>query len=437
MNKFHGLFTTAIFLLVMFLVLLNIFTPLRLNNDSIRYLHIVEYLNGNFDKNSQVAHDFLPHGYSLLLFFFEKIHLLCPAVITLTNIFCVLASSYILAKLLKIENKLIYFSTIMISFINIKEFTLPVSDQFFALLFIWSIYLWVTFFTGRLYFIIPALIITAISIYFRTAGVAIVIGVALYIIYLNKKFILNKKILLGFIAILVVFFIIIFIGNLSFFEKKVDYIRQLEIERIVKNPFSIIKRLSIHFREIGEVTINIPYSKLSSFIRVKGFDISLVILIVAGIVSLYIICKSVAYLKLYNSFVFWAFLSYLMMIFLWPFSDTRFLIPVIPLFIYLFYHYISTLFKIGYINILQVALYVSFGLISLVYSDILSLNKSFFLKHYGFDPQLTEHYRIHFRNQTLSASQKPVYDIIKDNELYLLEKYDTNPLTAKFNGAAK
>jgi hypothetical protein len=435
MYKNNRLFSVAIFLLVMFLVLLNIFTPLRLNTDGIRYLNIIEYLNGNLDKNSGAARDFLPHGYPLFLLFLQKMHLLCPAVITLINIFCVLISSYILAKSLKIENKLIYFSIIMISFINIKQFTLPVSDQFFTLLFVWSIYFWINFFNGRLYFIIPALIITIISIYVRTAGIAVVVGVLLYIIYLNKKLILNKKILLGFIAILFIFFIVIFIDNLSFFEKKIDYIRQLEIEGMIKNPFSIIKRLSIHIQELGEVVINIPYSKLSSIIHLKGFDISL--LITAGIVSLYVICKSVAYLKLYNSFVFWAFLSYLIMIFLWPFYDTRFLIPVIPLFIYLFYYYISKLFKIRYIKILQVVLYVSLGLISLAYSDLLSLNKSFFLKHYGFDPQLTGHYRIHFRNQTLDASQKPVYDINKNNELYLLEKYDTNPLATKFNAATK
>lgn len=433
MYKFNKPFAATIFCFVMFLVLLNLFTPLRLNTDGIRYLNIIEYLTGNLDKNSFAAHDFLPHGYSLFLLFFEKIHLLSPALITLINIVCTLTSSYILAKLLKIENRLIYFSIVMISFINIKQFTLPISDQLFTLLFILSVYFWVTFFSGRLYFIIPALIITVISIYVRTAGVAIIIGVLLYIVYLNKKIILKKKILSGVIAILIIFFMIIFIGNLSFFEKKIDYIRQLELEGMVKNPFSIIKRLFIHFQELGEVAINIPYSKLSSIIHPKVFDISLYILIVAGIISLYIIFKSVIYLKLYNSLVFWTFLSYLMMIFLWPFYDTRFLVPIIPLFIYLFYYYISNLFKIRYLKILQIALYVSLGLISLVYSDALSLDKSFFLKHYGFDPKLTENYRSHFKNQTLDISQKPVYDINKYNQLYLLEKYDRGPLDTKFN----
>lgn len=437
MYKFNKPFAAIIFCLVMFLVLLNLFTPLRLNTDGIRYLNILEFLNGNLDKNSFAAHDFLPHGYPLFLFFFEKIHLLSPALITLINILCTLTSSYILAKLLKIENRLIYFSIVMISFINIKQFTLPISDQFFTLLFIWSIYLWVIFFNGRLYFIIPALIVTVLSIYVRTAGIAVIIGVILYTIYLNKNLLLNKKILSGIIAILIIFFFIIFIYNLSLFEKKIDYIRQLEMEGMVKNPFSIIKRLFIHFQELGEVAINIPYSKLSPMIHLKAFDSSLFILIVAGIISLYIIFKSVIYLKLYKSLVFWAFFSYLMMIFLWPFYDTRFLVPIIPLFLYLFYYYISNLLKIRFIKITQVVLYVSLGLISLVYSDALSLNKLFFLKHYGFDPKLTENYRIHFKNETLDISQKPVYDINKYNELYLLEKYDKKPLDTKFNAETK
>ena len=425
MYKFNKLLATTFFCIVVFLVLLNILTPLRLNTDGIRYLNILEYLKGNLDKNSVAAHDFLPRGYPVFLFVFDKIHLLSPALITLINILSILTSSYILAKLLKIENRLIYFSLIMISFINIKQFTLPVSDQLFTLLFIWSIYLWAIFFRGRLYFIAPALIITVISIFVRTAGVAVIIGVILYIIYINKKLILQKKILSGLIALLFILLTVVFVHNLSFFETKIDYIRQLEMEGMVRNPFSIIKRLLIHFQELGEVVINMPYSKLSSIIHFKVFDISLYILIVAGILSLYIICKSIIYLKLYNSFVFWAFFSYLMMVFLWPFYDTRFLIPVIPLFIYLLAYYMSNLFRVHYIKIFPAALYVSLGLLSLFYSDALSLNKSFFLTHYGFDPALTESYRIHFKNEHLEITQKPVYDINKDNTLYLLEKCDT------------
>lgn len=426
--KSIGFYSAGIFGITLLLVVLNIFTPLRLNTDGIRYLNILEYLKGNLDKNSGAAHDFLPHGYSSYLLLLDKIHLLCAASITLTNIFSVFFSSYVLAKILKIENKLIYYTIVLISFINIKQYTLPISDQVFALLFITGIYFWFYFFKGRLYFIIPALLITMASIYVRTAGIATLMGVILYIIYLNRNKILKRKILSGLIALLIIVFLICFISNLSFFENKIDYIKQLKLEEVIKNPFLIVGRLLIHFQEFGEITLNIPYSKLSAIVHISNFNLSLYLLIALGIISLWIAGKVIIYLKFYSSFVFWALVSYLLMIFLWPFYDTRFLLPIVPLIIYFLFYYLFSSGKVRYPQIAYLLVYASFGLISLAYSDALSLNKTFFLNHYGFDPVLTNDYKIHFENEKLNVADKPVYDINKDDVLYLLEEYDRKPL---------
>jgi hypothetical protein len=111
------------------------------------------------------------------------------------------------------------------------------------------------------------------------------------------------------------------------------------------------------------------------------------------------------------------------MIFLWPFYDTRFLIPVIPIFLYLFFSYLFKFIENSYVKIIPLFIYVLLGFISLIYSDAISLNKSFFLKHYGFDRQLTNKYRVHFKNKNKTGS-KPVYNITDDNVTFLLEKND-------------
>jgi hypothetical protein len=141
----------GIFGIVMLLILVNLFSPLRLNTDGIRYLNILEFLKGNLDNSSYASKDFLPHGYPWLLYFLDRLHLLSAWLITLVNIASVLISSCLLAGLLKIKNKLIYFTLVMISFINIKQYTLPISDQLFTLLFIASIYFWTLFLNGKNY----------------------------------------------------------------------------------------------------------------------------------------------------------------------------------------------------------------------------------------------------------------------------------------------
>ena len=429
MQKFNPLISKIIFLAIIFLVLLNLFTPLRLITDGIRYLNILEYLQGHHNKNSSSATEVLPHGYPLFLLLLNKLSILNPAIITMVNILSMLAASMIMVKLFNIENRLIYYSTVFISFICIKQFTLPLSDELFTLLFIASIYLWTLFFKGKYYFIIPAMIITLLSLYIRTAGVAIFAGVFLYIIYLNSNSLFKNKLLLTLTTIGIFVFLTLFIINLNFFEHKVDYVRQLDLETIVKKPFSIINRVSIHLQELGEITINIPLSKLATFVHTGSFNTPLYILIIVGVAALFIAGRMVFKLTLFKTFSFWVFLSYLLMIFLWPFYDTRFLIPLTPLFVYFFLFYLFGTIKTSYLKIVPFAVYIIFGLLSLGYSDALSLSKPFFLKHYGIDKSLTHSYEVHFQNQKLSPINRPHYSIDKDNKLYLLEKYDHKPFS--------
>jgi hypothetical protein len=80
--------------------------------------------------------------------------------------------------------------------------------------------------------------------------------------------------------------------------------------------------------------------------------------------------------------------------------------------------------KSRYLKTIPLLIYISLGFLSLAYSDAISLNKTFFLKHYGADPALTEKYRVHFEDLKLNTDKRPVYNINDNNVLFLLEKYD-------------
>jgi len=422
-NKVNKL-SIGLFCLVLFLVVLNIFTPLRLITDGIRYLNILEYFKGGLGNNSVAAHDVLPHGYPWLLYLFDKLHLPLPMAITAVNIFCVLLACYLLTKLLPVDNKLVFYSLVLLSFVNIKHFTLPVSDQLFTLCFVASIYFWFKFLNGQRYYIMAALVLTAAAICVRTAGIAIVPGIVLCLVYNNRAKLAGSKILTWGLVLLFVAAIALFIIKFSFFEAKIGYISQLNLDMMIREPSSIIGRLELHFKEIGEMTLNVPYSKLAGIIKVGGFDTAQYLLLVLGAITLYFAARAIGKLKLVHSLVFWVFLVYLVMIFLWPFYDTRFLIPVIPVFVYLLYTYVVRFVKARYVKASALLVYGSLGFLSLAYSDGISLNKTFFLSHYGADPGLTEKYRIHFENLKGKTGKTPTYNINDNNVLFLLENYD-------------
>ncbi len=417
-KKMDGL----LFTFVMVLAILNVFSPLRLNTDSVRYLNILEYLNGYLSNNSIAAHDFYPVGYPRFIQSLDKIHILNSFSITFINILAVTTSGYLLAIVFEIERKLLFLSFLLLSFINIKHFSLPIADHLYLLPFTISIYSFSKVFKGNYKFIVPAIIFAFLSIYLRTAGIVIFSGVIFYILYMKKHYVFSNKYILGLLILVVAASTIFFGLKLPLLEQKVSYIKQLEINSMLQHPITIIERLCIHFKEIGEFMINLPASKVESSI-LKAYNISDYIFIFIGLITFIAIGRIVFVHRLYKHFAFWVFFSYCSMIFLWPFYDPRFLIPLIPALIYLVIPYLNTFIKQGSATIIHTIIFVSFGFISMLYSNAMSLNKGFFLKHYGTSLELTNQYKMHF-DKAEKRPAEPNLELDKNRELYLLDKYD-------------
>ena len=422
---------TLLFTVVLLLTFLNVFSPLRLNTDSIRYFGILEYLKGNLAENSGPAQDFLPHGYPEFLRVLEKYHLLNSITITIVNILSVIITGAIFIELLDIKNPKLYYILILLSFVNIKEYALPTSDQLFTLLFSIAVYLWTITFNKRTYYcIIPALLFTFLSIYVRTAGITIIAGIIFYLLYTNKRILIdNKKIVLTTLSILVVIIGLFFIKNLSIIERKIDYVRQLNLEEITKKPLLVFDRLVIHIKELGEVTVNIPDSKLSSILR--NSTVSASILCIAGFISFYRLFKIIKKLKPFSSLYFWTFCTYGTMVFLWPFYDARFLTPAIPILVYFLFNFLFTSDKITLVKMALIGIFLIFGIVSSLYSAAISLNRDFFIGHYGFDANLTKKYTVHFQNQRSGRTDTIAHNLKQDAVIYWLEKYDRSSLIIK------
>ncbi len=282
-KKMDGL----LFTFVMVLAILNVFSPLRLNTDSVRYLNILEYLNGYLSNNSIAAHDFYPVGYPRFIQSLDKIHILNSFSITFINILAVTTSGYLLAIVFEIERKLLFLSFLLLSFINIKHFSLPIADHLYLLPFTISIYSFSKVFKGNYKFIVPAIIFAFLSIYLRTAGIVIFSGVIFYILYMKKHYVFSNKYILGLLILVVAASTIFFGLKLPLLEQKVSYIKQLEINSMLQHPITIIERLCIHFKEIGEFMINLPASKVESSI-LKAYNISDYIFIFIGLITCHI-----------------------------------------------------------------------------------------------------------------------------------------------------
>ena len=118
---------TPLFIVVLLLTFLNVFGPLRLNTDAIRYLGILEYLKGNLPETSDAAKDFFPHGYPEFLRILEKCHLLSSVTITMANILSVIISGAIFIKVFEIKNTKLYY---LLIFLDIHEISVYLKNLY-------------------------------------------------------------------------------------------------------------------------------------------------------------------------------------------------------------------------------------------------------------------------------------------------------------------
>lgn len=407
--------------IIALLLLANIFSPLRLNTDAIRYFNIMLYLKGMLRADDYAGIDYLPHGYPLLLKYLATANVLSSQTIIIINIAAALASGYLICRLLPAKNWLIVTALLLLSHINIKHLTLPTADELFAGCLLLSVWCWEMALKKKLIYYLPAILTTIAAVYLRTAGIVVPCGIILYLIYTKRYVFYKKRYLLVVLVGMVAAAFTLFLFKLKGFEQRNDYFRQLDLEGLWHGPNHLLARIGIHLQEMGELLVNIPYSKLSGFVPQGIAFLIMPVIVVAGLVALGTIVYITLRAKLYKHLVLWVYLCYMLMILLWPFYDARFLVPVIPLFIYCLYAVYERYHRLWVIKLLALV-YVVMGLFALTYSTTISVNQVAFLKLYGFDKEMTLNYTQHFKDK--QSGKVVVYDIDKQRILYILNTYD-------------
>lgn len=407
--------------IVAVLLLTNICSPLRLNTDAIRYFNITLYLKGLLPPADYAGMDYLPHGYPMLLKCLDALGLLGSKAIIIINILAGLIAGYFICCLLPAKNWLMITALLMLSYINIKHLTLPTADELFAGCLLLGAWFWAKALKRKPVYYIPALLVTAAAIYLRTAGIVIPGGIILYLVYVNRNNICKNKYLLAALAGMLIAVFALFLFKLKGLEQRNDYFRQLDLEGIFHGPNNLLSRVALHLQEMGELLLNVPYSKLNTIAPHSVSFLIMPVIIVAGVFMLALVVYMVRKGRLYRYLIFWIYLCYLLMIVLWPFYDSRFLIPIIPLFIYCLYSAYERYRRFWVIQLLAI-IYVVMGLFALTYSTVMSVNREAFLKFYTNDKEIKAGYTQHFNDKQLGKT--PVYDINKQRIIYIMNAYD-------------
>jgi len=425
-NKYL-LIIKSIFLCLSVVYLLQLFSPLRLTTDSVVLLSMAEsFLNGHgFLYKGLPTH--FPSGYPALLAFLDFIGFgFSWAFIAANLVFLSIGNGivyYISITKMGFNKNYSYFIIIIIllSWVIIKHVTLPLSDVTFYGLSMLAIgvlsYAESTQSEKRWLFFFIGIFISLLAMTVRTVG--IVIFIALIFQNLHKKIQSDKIITLNWLYNHLVYIIIL---SISFFIIiiaiiKSTYFSEALVSYNIKGGFlrgTLLLWIS-RLREMGELSINCSVTKIPKILMPA---ISLIGLGFLGMI-LFIIYYRRDNLILADYYI----LAYLLVIFLWPYHDPRFWLPIVPLLICLIAILvqkanISGIFK--QVFIVYLLMFSLMGMAALAYSTRISLAGPRFSEYYGDNEGLRNVYRIFLSKNAYTK------ELAGDERLHLLRRFSNS-----------
>jgi hypothetical protein len=221
---------------------------------------------------------------------------------------------------------------------------------------------------GRIGLVIVALIFLVTAIFFRRIGVAL-IPASLYLarpFFPRARFLKRTTILPLLFLLLAIGLLLIFLGRYVFYLP--DFRGPLE----GKQPVQLIARLFyIRAIDLGEVLLNVPYAKLG---RLHG------VVPLAGVFLMILIAMGIwhARRELHAAHVY--LVSYLAIMFVWPYGDNRFWLPVLPLLAGVCLQGIQPLLEKMIVRRAVIAygvFYIAMFLVAAVYTTRITFSKNF------------------------------------------------------------
>ena len=418
----HKWLVVLVSLSLAFVYLLQASSPLRLNTDSLTFLSIgASVADGHgFLFHGQPTH--FPLGYPAMVAILDRIGLASSCSFIILN--CIFLGITLLSSYLLYRNPLGFKAStsvglccfVMLSFVLVKHMTLPLSDVPFMGIFTPALLFLVRSRdeAGQIkwVFMVSAILLTALAITVRTVGVALlpafVWWVGQSILSNLNKMRKNRPLLLQtcLIGICVSGLLCaLFISKTKYFQEMKDQYFQMGLANRLQN------NLYVHTTDFGELGINLPSSKVPLELK-PAFTVVGMLAIALAIRGVWLRRRSLSVLEI-------GLMTYGGIIFIWPYQDARFWLPVIPIivgYIALAMIDISSQRYIRLFGIAACAWFVVAGIIALIYSTRISLAGNRFPDLYG-DGSLTPSYRAAFFGQTNS--------VVNDEAIFLLKRYDS------------
>lgn len=395
------------------LYLANCFTPLRLTNDTVRYLNIKEWLEAGKPAGHAAANEFLPYGYVWFLLVLEKLHLAKSLFIAFIQLLYLLGSVWFIKKMFGAGvQRWQLLALCLLSWASLKFVITPLSEMQFLF-----------FSMGALYFfhnwqqekkslqLIWAIVFTILAILTRTIGILLV--AAFVVSWLLK----NRYRLMVAGAALAVLVIAFFVFNQFGIS---DYLRNHSayFEPFLQYPFGFIKNnLENHLMNWSALVLNAPAPRISfiSYGLLKAVYLLAGVLSIAGLAYLLFRKKGTVPIEVKVYLV-----CYALLVFNWPLFEPRLWVPVFPLCIAIMLQQEKSLHSFGrFATRAYKAFYVLVGAAALSYYTYTSFNKQSLAVKQDTGIWRNE-YETYFFGKPLSDTAT----VVRKPVLKMLEKYD-------------
>ncbi|MFI5153484.1 MAG: hypothetical protein ACHQET_09135 [Chitinophagales bacterium] len=418
-HSFSGLQWTSFALVVLYL--LNCFSPLRLHYDSLRYFAIESCWQFGCPPNSDAAKDYLPYGYTVLLYILAKLGILKSFALNLINSIYLVLTIYFVKKICEPGiRRWIYILIVCLNWAIIKYDVSVLSEFQYMFFSIGSLYFFYQFTRNRNWLtLLIAFLFAALAFFTRTAGVALVPALFLGLAWEYRKELI-PRIRKNLIWVLI---ILILIAGVFVFSRQLGlthYTRVLSEHAVYT---SLAQRFEWRFREWGELFVNIPIGKVINSTQRFGDTAQAATILFVGIGMLFFawIIYAIFFGKSKLPFVVRAyFFFYSLILFFWPFNDPRFWVPVVPLVAAAIIQNPFSNSRVGKLIIkCACAVYLVLGIAAIFYSTYISFNKEALSKTTSLGNYRNE-YETHFFGKPLSDTATHTEQWIVD----LLNKHD-------------
>lgn len=396
------------------------FTPLHLHFDSIRYYDIKDCIEFGCPPDSFAATDFLPYGYTFLLVGLSKLGILSAFSIVLVNCIYLFGTVFFISRIFgRRVHPYLYALILLFHWLMIKFTVHPLSELQYIFFSSASLYCFHQYLQRKSFlFLGLAVVFSLFTVLTRTVGIALLPALVLGALWHHRKQLIpiiqkhKFKLILGGVVLLAgMYFSATQLKVTSYTSSlKENYAGGSRLQLFIDN-------LLLHFRELGEVLINMPAGKLLDFLPgTAGIALFVVLgLLFLGWITWVCISRKAGipvYIKLY--LLFYAFI-----ILNWPYYDPRFWAPLVPLFaaILLCTPWPRPVFRS--LAKVYIGFYLLVGAAAAVYSLKLGFNKAEFAGKHAAGVYRNE-YETHFFGKPLSDTATHVDAHIVD----LLNKYD-------------